>query len=135
MFRAYILPELDIHYTELNDFDILAFTETWIIDDIPSKELLMNSFKVPERKDRQDRHGGVAVYIKENLFHRRRDDLDIIGVECIWIEITVSNRPLLFGAFYRPPNTTLQQHSALTYSIHLGKKSSLLSPWLGSTNC
>ena len=114
-----LLPKLDILYTELNDFDILAFTETWINDDIPSTELLMNSFKVPERKDRQDRHGSVAVYIKENLFHRRRDDLEIIGVECIWIEITVSNRPLLFGAFYRPPNTTPQQHSALTDSIHL----------------
>ena len=114
-----LLPKLDQLYSELKDFDILAFSETWLNKDLPSSEILLDSYKEPERKDRDDNHGGVSLYVKNNIFHQRRHDLEIIGVECIWIELVIANKHVLLGLFYRPPNTTTAQHASILDSIHL----------------
>ena len=115
-----ILTKLDILLTEFKDFDILAFSETWLGTSIPTEDLLLDSFHTPERKDRpNDNHGGVILYVKNKYYYKRRSDLEIQGVESIWIEIYQSPHPLLFGVFYRPPNTNLAQHSSIIDSIHL----------------
>ena len=44
---------LDINYNELLDFDILAFSETWLSPDIPTDDLLIDSFNKPEQKTAQ----------------------------------------------------------------------------------
>ena len=63
-----ISSKLDIIYSELFDFDILAFSETWLNPDTPTDDRLLDSFNKPERKDRPaDSHGGVMVYVKEGL--------------------------------------------------------------------
>ena len=55
-----IASKLDILQTELFDFDVLAFTETWLHPGITTDDLLIESFNNPKRKDRvDDRHGGV----------------------------------------------------------------------------
>ena len=54
--------------TELLDFDILAFSETWLSSAVKDEDLLIQLFNSPERKDRVgDRYGGVIVYIKEGI--------------------------------------------------------------------
>ena len=54
------------------DFDILAFSETWFSPDIPTYDLLLDSFNKPEWKDRPaDSHGVVMVYVKEGLHYKR----------------------------------------------------------------
>ena len=103
-----ISSKLDIIYSELLDFDILAFSETWLNPDIPTDDLLLDSFNKPERKDRQaDSHGGVMVYVKEGLHYKRRQDLEPNRTECIWIELINKTKHVLFGVFYRPPILTL----------------------------
>ena len=73
-----ILNKLDILQTELFEFDILAFSETWLNQSISSDDLLFQSFNRPERKDRVgDSHGGVMIYVKEGIYYKRRDDLEI----------------------------------------------------------
>ena len=58
-----------------------------------------------------DRYWGVIVYIKNNLSYIRRSDLEPNGLECIWIQLMISNKKqILCGAFYRPPNS----HAAYT---------------------
>ena len=101
-----ISSKLDIIYSELLDFDILAFSETWLNPDISTDDLLLDSFNKPERKDRPaDSHGGVMVYVKEGLHYKRRHDLEPNRTECIWIELINKTRHVLFWAFYRPPNS------------------------------
>ena len=115
-----IVPKLDTLLTEFKEFDILAFSETWLGQAVSSENLLLDSFHTPERKDRpNDNHGGVILYVKNKYFYRRRTDLEIQGVESIWVEIHQTPNPLLFGVFYRPPNTTAVQHSSIIDSIHL----------------
>ncbi len=115
-----IVLKLDVLYAELCDFDILAFTETWLNPSIAQSDILLNSYQSPERKDRHgDSHGGVMLYVKDTLHYKRRSDLEILGVECIWIELVLSTKRILFGVYYRPPNTDSLQHSRVVDSIHL----------------
>ena len=99
-----LASKLDILYSELCVFDVLAFSETWLF---PATETLqLSSFAIPERKDRVgDNHGGVILYVKEKLYYHRRLDLETGGVECIWIELILKQKQALFGLSYRLPNS------------------------------
>ena len=79
-----VLPKLDVLHAELLEFDILAFTETWLSPTDNTDDLLLQSYNRPERKDRlDDSHGGVILYIKEGIHYKRRNDLEIRGIESI----------------------------------------------------
>ena len=115
-----ISSKLDIIYSELLDFDILAFSETWLNPDIPTDDLLLDSFNKPERKDRPaDSHGGVMVYVKEGLHYKRTQDLEPNRTECILIELINKTKHVLFGVFYRPPNSDTAYFSSIEDSFHL----------------
>ena len=115
-----IIHKLDILSTELSEFDILAFSETWLHSGIQTTDLFMPDFKLPKRKDRTgDRHGGVMIYVKESLFYKRRYDLEPRNTECIWIEIQLNHTQVLFGLFYRPPNSNAAYLASIEDSISL----------------
>ena len=76
--------------TELFEFELLAFSESWLNPSVLSQDLHIQTFREPERKDRVgDTHGGVVLYVKENVYCLRRLDLEPRGVECVWIELTL----------------------------------------------
>ena len=77
-----ISSKLDLLHAELGHFDILAFTKTWLSASVDTDDLLLDTYNRPERKDRVgDCHGGVILYVKDNLCYTRRVDLEIAGVE------------------------------------------------------
>ena len=45
------------------------------------------------------------VCIKEDILCKRRYDLEPQETECIWIELVYKHKYVLFGAFYRAPNS------------------------------
>ena len=115
-----LLPKIDLLQAELQNFDIIALTETWLHAGIDTEELMLQPFNPPERKDRQtDRHGGVILYIKEGINYRRRHDLETGRVECIWIEITNRQRHILFGVFYRPPEADAEYFTFIEHSVNM----------------
>ena len=115
-----IVPKLDMILAEFFDFDVLAFTETWLNPNITSDDISLISYHQPERKDRvADNHGGVIVYIKDSIHYMRRRDLEPNGVECIWVELTLRQKHVLFGVFYRPPSADALYFSSIEDSIHL----------------
>ena len=74
----------------------------------------------PERKDREhDSHGGVMIYVKDCLHYKRRVDLESRNIESIWIELTNNHKRILFGLFYRPPNSDSIYFSDIEDSIAL----------------
>ena len=98
-----IFSKLELLETELIEFDILAFTETWLSPSTDTNELLLHSFNTPERKDREsDNHGGVMIYVKDYLQYRRRADLESRNIESIWIELNNNHKRVLFGLFIVP---------------------------------
>ena len=118
-----IFNKLDVSFAELSDFDILAFSETWFHSALSTVDLQLQSFQSyhsPERKDGvSDNHGGVIIYVKDTLFYRRRNDLEPLGIECLWIEIIIKHKKLLFGLFYRASNSNANYYTSIEDSISL----------------
>ena len=114
-----ILNKLDILQAELSEFDILAFTETWLSPQTDTADLDLATYYRPERKDRDDGHGGVILYVKETLRYKRRADLELRDIECIWIELINNHQRILFGLFYRPPNSNVNYLSSIEDSLGL----------------
>ena len=113
-------PKIDQLYTDLCSFDVLAFTETWLNNNTSTPDIAFPNYQTPFRKDRQtDRHGGVLVYVKDTISAHRRHDLEVNDIECVWLELKVKHKPILFGVFYRPPNSNTAVMSSIQDSIAL----------------
>ena len=81
---------------------------------------MLQSYNTPERKDRPgDPHGGVMIYVKDGIFYKRRMDLEIRGVESMWIEVIHNHKSILYGLFNRPPNANGQYFTNIEDSISL----------------
>ena len=117
--QSVFFSKLELLEAELIEFDILAFTETWLRPSVDTNELLLHSFNTPERKDREGDNGGVMVYVKDCLHYRRRADSESRNIESIWIELTNNHKRVLFGLFYRPPNSDSNYFSDIEDSIAL----------------
>ena len=59
------------------------------------------------------------IYVKDSVHYTRRNDLEPLNIECIWIEIQLKQTRILFGLFYRPPNSDALYLSAIEDSISL----------------
>lgn len=88
-----LLHKVDIIRSEFSNFDVVSLTGTWINNSISTQELAFNEFQLPLRRDRTgDSHGGIAVYVKNGFPCKRRNDLELISIECLWLEINIRNR-------------------------------------------
>ena len=54
-----------------------------------------------------------------SVHYKRCMDPEPVGIECIWTEIILRNKHILFGVFYRPPNSSIMYHSTIEDSVHL----------------
>ena len=61
----------------------------------------------------------LNVYVKRGIPCKRRLDLELVNIECVWIEIIVKNKKLLIGTFYRPPTASPVVLSDIENSIGL----------------
>ena len=59
------------------------------------------------------------IYVKEGIYYKRRDDLEIRGIECIWLEVANHNKRILFALFYRPPSSNMSYLNDIEDSIAL----------------
>ena len=101
-------------------FDILCFTESWLDATTKNDDIALEGFDFSFRNDRTDRPGGgVIVYCKSDLVCKRRSDLEVRDVECIWIELHLKNNSYLIGTFYRHPNSTNYIWDLINHSIEL----------------
>ena len=120
-----IFNKLDILRAEFAELDILAFSESWLNPSIQNSDLSFDSFSQPERKDRDDSHGGVILYVRDSIPYKRRHDLEPTGIECIWVELLLKHKHVLFGLFYRPPNSDADHFAKMENSIHLAVDSNI----------
>jgi hypothetical protein len=68
-------------------------------------------------------YGGVAVYIEEAVYYERKTDLEINGLECVWVELKIKNQKVLYGTFYVPSSSLATVWLSLEYSIELSLNS------------
>lgn len=104
---------------ECNNFDVITISETWLSDRDDNAEILLPNFHPPIRNDREnDPHGGVAIYVRNNLSFKPRPDLNIRNLEAVWVEIKLMHEPLLIGSYYRPPNANNHYWELIEESIN-----------------
>ena len=60
-----------------------------------------------------DSHVGVLIYVKDNIHHRRRHDIEILKLENIWIELSFKHKRVLFNLFHRLSNIVVTALKAL----------------------
>ena len=93
-------------YLELNPYDVIALTETWLDKDYPSGFLLHDEYYL-ERRDRPDNPGGgIGCYLRKKMSYIRRNDLEDSDLEIMWIEIKIKcGQSYFLGINYRPPQS------------------------------
>ena len=104
---------------ELSMFDTIAISETWLYKDFPENKIQINGYQKPERCDRPDNThwGGVAIYVKNNMYCKRRRDLEVDELEAVWVEVRVGQETLLVGCFYKPPDARVAYWNKIDESI------------------
>ena len=113
-----IIPKLDLIKCEVEAYDVIVFSESWLKPEVKNESLSIKNFLPPFRTDRCDRPGGgVIVYVRDTFSCKRRTDLELRGLEAVWIEIRVKSRKMLIGGFYRPPNSNTAYFDLITESV------------------
>ena len=100
----------DLIGAELSDYDIICVTESKLDNSVKNCDISIDNFFSPEqfRKDRLvDRGGGLLIYVRNNIYAKRRLDLEHPDIESLCIEVSAHNRNFLLICFYRPPNARI----------------------------
>ena len=95
-----IFNKLDLIAVELGTYDIITVSETWLDQTISTSDLVLPSYQIPIRLDRNRHGGGVAIYVKKCIPFVERIDLIIPNLEAMWIEVNLCNRKVIIGNFY-----------------------------------
>ena len=91
---------------------ILGLSETKLKDHKITSMFHVDGYQTPFRKDNDSNGGGgIMVYVKNGINAKRREDLEINDISCVWLEISQNKgKSFLIGNMYRPP------HSRVEYS-------------------
>lgn len=99
-----LLPKISILEVEMQSYDILIFTETWLSPRISNDDICIPNFNPPYRKDRLGRQGGgVAIYTRIGIPSVERQDLLYNDLEAICLEVILKSHKYLVCGVYRPP--------------------------------
>ena len=100
-----LLPKIEeVRNVFLNMYvHVICINETWLDSSVSDNEINIDGFTV-FRKDRTRHGGGVAVFVRRKLLPILKSDLDIPGLEAIWIEVNVKSEQFLICSLYRPPS-------------------------------
>ena len=129
--------KLDIIQAEFGGFDIITLNETWLDNSTLSQDIVLQGFQEPFRRDREEnRFGGVIVYVKNHIPCKRRQDLEVGQIECIWLECCIYKKKFLIGTFYRPPNLEANKWEYIAYSLEKAKDTNIQNIIItGDFNC
>ena len=101
-----ITNKVDLIDSELGMFDIISLTETWPDHRTSNDDLNINGFNFYRLDRPGGNRGGICVYAKQDIYSRRRLDLELPNIECLRIEVYMQLKKALTRAFfYRPPNS------------------------------
>ena len=82
-------------------------------------DLKLNGYKLFRRDRVGDNHGGICVYVRENIYSCWRNDIELRNIVWVWAKMMVHNRKQLLGMFCRPPNSPHAVMTSIEDSIGL----------------
>ena len=63
--------------------------------------------------------GGVIVYVRDSLASKHGTDLEILGLEAVWVGIQTQSKTVLVGGFYRSPISNADYFTSVNESINI----------------
>ena len=75
------------------------------------------------------------MYVPASLQSQRRPDLEVEGVEVIWVELHVHKKSILLGSMYRPPNADNEVLDSLAGMLDTVECKSKEVVIMGDLNC
>jgi hypothetical protein len=94
---------LAIKHDLQHKFDIITISEIFL-SQTSNHDLHLTGYHPLIRRDRDTFGGGVAVYLSNNLSYKHMHDIELPGIECLWLEITSKFNKFILAVAYRPPN-------------------------------
>ena len=98
---------LDLEILSIShNIDVLCLSETWLSSSILSSSISLPGFQLPLRRDRpENKNGGVAVYVRNNLSVKLVSLPESLTIECLCINIQITQRTKLnIVVAYRSPS-------------------------------
>ncbi|MEW8548507.1 MAG: reverse transcriptase family protein, partial [Candidatus Thiodiazotropha sp.] len=90
-----------------NDICMLGLSESKLGCEIPDSFLQIENFQC-FRKDKIQGSGGLLIYVKNNVACNRREDLEHVNFESVWLEVfPTCSKSFLVGHFYRNPQSNI----------------------------
>ena len=99
-------------------FDVLALSETWLSDAIPSSALTISNyslFRSDRKSSLKQRGGGVAVYVKSDIRCMMLDNTNIFCdvsdsdplLDFVGLHLIINYERIALFSIYRPPTCSL----------------------------
>ena len=115
-----IANKMDLIQSELCNFDVICITESWLDDRNSDDDIKLKTFNCLEETGQVTiMVEFVFMFVITFFFQKRKHDLELPNIECLWVEISIKNKIQLIVTFYRPPNSTNAILSSIKSSIGL----------------
>lgn len=133
----FLYPKLDEIKILLNlqeNIDIFCLSETFLTDEFSNFELNIPNYDFI-RKDRGSHGGGLIIYTKSDISCIHREDLEVDGIEMLWLEVRNNKqKPILLCYVYRPPSATIEWTETVEYSVEKANSETKEILFLGDVN-
>ena len=86
-------------------------SKTWLNSHTLQRAIAITGYGPPLRRDRSSnqRGGGVALYCSDSIVVNRRLDLEVDGIEILWVHFKLKQEYFLCAVYYRPPNNRREE--------------------------
>ena len=91
-----------LKYIVCDNIDILLLSESKLNQSFPDSQFAMDGFQMPFRADRNDKGGGLLLYVKEDIPCKIISVNFICEIEAIVLEINLKKRKWLLLGIYNP---------------------------------
>ena len=132
-----LLPKIDdIRHLALvlcAGVSILILSETWLDSSVDDGEVAFDGYRVM-RKDRNRYGGGVLAFVPTFRKAIRRQDLELDGVDSLWLELRPkTGRDILLAVAYHPPAPNIFHDIVMSIENSLMENKEVII--IGDLNC
>ena len=113
-----LAPKIDELHEVINsnDIDIACITETWLRNHIDDNIVTLSGFRLVRLDRSTSQHGGVCMYVKNDIQCKILRDLLDDKFEVVWVHIRPNCLPrgipcIVMGTLYHPPTANNQEIS------------------------
>ena len=119
-----------------NNIDILMISESKINESFPTNQFCAKGYARPYRLDRNDKGGGILLYIRDDIPSKMLNSFKLVNMETIFVEINLRKKKWLFCCSYNPHKNLISEHlSQLNNALNYYSKKYDNIIVMGDLNC